>query len=127
MLKIPPPASRSRRAPTLQAAAAAALAAVAGVGAAAAAAPVRECGSMPARYVFKVQADRVTCERALVIARQWGEQCAQLRTGSCLVTAGFYCRYRDSGFERGTIRCLAEREMLARAVSPRRVSFITAS
>jgi hypothetical protein len=87
--------------------------------------PPTRCGSISTRYLYAVTAHRVTCLRARTIAVQWANQCAQIPTGSCLVTAGFYCRFRSTGHESGAIRCIAEADLLRAHPRPRLVSFVT--
>lgn len=85
------------------------------------------CGAIQPRLVYAITTQRVTCRLARRIAVQWGDQCAQLRTGSCLVTALYYCRYRDTGFEEGRIRCIHDSDLRKPLRLQRVVSFITAS
>jgi hypothetical protein len=44
-----------------------------------------------------------------------------------LVTALYYCRYRRTGYESGTIRCTFERDLLECDRTPRLVRFVTGS
>src|SRR3954466_1836508 len=69
---------------------------------------VRSCGDLPSVLVFHITTRRVTCATGRRVAGQWSSQCAQVRTGSCWTTTHFYCRYRDGGYESGTIRCVYE-------------------
>ena len=54
---------------------------------------------------YNVRATGVDCETAIVIARQWEDECATRPDGSCRVTLGFSCRYRQAGYESGVINC----------------------
>lgn len=85
------------------------------------------CGNIPVIFVFGIKTERVSCTLARKVARQWGSQCAQLRTGSCLVTALFYCRYRDTGYEAGAIVCTLERDLARGVRLPHRIRFETGS
>ena len=62
------------------------------------------CGSVN-EFTGRISTPGVGCRTARTVARQWGRECAQRSSGSCSVTAGFYCRYRDFGVEAGRIRC----------------------
>jgi hypothetical protein len=85
------------------------------------------CGDIQSRLVYTIKTQRVTCRLARRIAVQWGDQCAQLRTGSCLVTALYYCRYRTTGVEEGRIKCIHDDDLRKALRLQRVVSFITAS
>ena len=66
------------------------------------------CGALSSdlsNNIFNIRAANVSCPKARRVARQWVDQCASDEDGSCLVSAGFYCRYRDVGYEQGTVRC----------------------
>lgn len=65
----------------------------------------KQCGDIPSRLIYDIRTKRVSCTTARRVARQWGSQCAQTPTGSCTVSAGFYCQYRATGYESGAIRC----------------------
>ncbi len=88
---------------------------------------VRSCGDLPSVFVFHITTRRVTCVTGRRVARQWASQCAQIRTGSCLTTTHFYCRYRDSGYESGTIRCVYELDLRLALTRQRAVRFSTGS
>lgn len=65
------------------------------------------CGALAgnlANNVFNIRAVKVSCRKARRVARQWVDECASDEDGSCLVSAGFSCRYRNVG-EQGTVRC----------------------
>jgi len=83
-----------------------------------------KCGDIATTHIYAIRAERVGCTTARRVARQWAAQCAGIPTGSCLVTALFYCRYRDSGFEKGAITCTYERDLGVRT-SRRLVRFQT--
>ena len=85
------------------------------------------CGDIQPQLVYTIKTQRVTCRLARRIAIQWGDQCAQLRTGSCLVTALYYCRYRDTAFEEGRIKCIHDADLRKPLRLQRVVSFITVS
>ncbi len=85
------------------------------------------CGSIEARYLYSIKTQRVSCIRPRQVARQWAEQCAQLRTGSCLVTALYYCRYRDTGTESGSIKCIHDSDLRKPVGLQRIVAFATGS
>lgn len=85
------------------------------------------CGDIQSQLVYTIKTQRVACTLARRIAIQWGDQCAQLRTGSCLVTALYYCRYRDTAFEEGRIKCIHDADLRKPLRLQRVVSFITAS
>ena len=85
------------------------------------------CGSIEARFLYSIRAQRVSCIRARQVARQWAEQCAQLRTGSCLVTALYYCRYRDTGTESGSNKCIHDSDLRKPFGLQRVVAFVTGS
>ena len=85
------------------------------------------CGDLPARLLYSIETQKVVCTVARLIAVQWGSQCAQLRTGSCLVTALFYCRYRDTGYESGRIKCIHDADLRRPLRAQRTVVFVTSS
>lgn len=70
-----------------------------------------DCGDLAqsGAGVYNVRATGVDCETAIVIARQWQDECATRPDGSCRVTLGFSCRYRQKGYESGAIRCAGSR------------------
>lgn len=89
---------------------------------------VASCGDVAGRLLYSIRTQRVTCIAARRIATQWATQCAQLRTGSCLlVTALFYCRYRDTGLESGAIRCIHDLDLRKPFPVQRTVTFVTGS
>ncbi len=88
---------------------------------------LRPCGDIPGRLIYGIKAQRVTCATSRRIARQWAIQCAQLRTGSCLVTALYYCRYRKSGYESGRTRCVHDYDLRKPMPAQRVVLFQTGS
>jgi hypothetical protein len=47
--------------------------------------------------------------------------------GSCLVTALYYCRYRDTGPEAGSIKCIHDADLRKPLRLQRVVSFVTSS
>jgi hypothetical protein len=82
------------------------LAAVVGLGpipgahtSAATTAPVRECGDLPSRLAYNITSRVVSCREARRVARAW------TGTGRVTRVRGFTCRYRDTGYEAGDIRC----------------------
>ena len=85
------------------------------------------CGDIQSRLVYTIKTQHVTCKLARRIAIQWGDQCARLRTGSCLVTALYYCRYRTTGVEEGRVKCIHDADLRKPLLLQRVVSFITAS
>jgi hypothetical protein len=85
------------------------------------------CGDLSGRMLYSIRTQRVTCAAARQIAAQWASQCASLRTGSCLVTALFYCRYRNTGYESGAIRCVHDSDLRKPLVLQRTVAFVTGS
>jgi hypothetical protein len=86
---------------------------------------VISCGDIPSRLIFGISARRLSCATARRVARQWGSQCAQIRTGSCLTTSHFYCRYRDTAYEAGAIRCVYESDLRRSMTTQRAVRFST--
>src|SRR5262249_12356842 len=88
---------------------------------------VASCGDLPSRLVYNITARRVSCPFARRVARQWGSQCAQIPTGSCLTTSHFYCRYSDTGYEAGAIRCVYEADLRKAMTAQRAVRFSTGS
>jgi hypothetical protein len=88
---------------------------------------VASCGDLPSGLVYKITARRVSCRIARRVARQWGSQCAQIPTGSCLTTSHFYCRYSDTRYEAGAIRCVHEADLRKAMTAQRAVRFITSS
>ena len=67
---------------------------------------------------YDVRATGLDCETAIVVARQWEQECATQPDGSCEVTLGFDCTYRQTGYELGEIACVS---------GERRVEFQTGS
>jgi hypothetical protein len=63
------------------------------------------CGDLPDSLIYNIRTNRVGCHTGRRVASQWGPQCAQRPGGSCRVTAGFYCSYRNTDYEAGAIRC----------------------
>lgn len=55
-----------------------------------------------------IKASGVDCNTARGVAKQWESQCASQPDGSCTVSAGFACRFREAGYEAGVISCTAE-------------------
>ena len=88
---------------------------------------VASCGDIDSRLVYAIKTQRVLCPLARRVATQWGWQCAQLRTGSCLVTALYYCRYRNTGSESGSIKCIHDNDLRKSLNVQRVVFFVTAS
>lgn len=88
---------------------------------------IASCGDIPSILVYGITARRVSCLAARRVARQWGSQCAQIRTGSCLTTSHFYCRYRDTAYEAGAIRCVYELDLRKAMTAQRAVRFSTGS
>jgi hypothetical protein len=56
---------------------------------------------------YDVRATGLDCETAIVIARQWEQECATQPDGSCEVTLGFDCTYRQVAHELGEIACVS--------------------
>jgi hypothetical protein len=54
---------------------------------------------------YNVRAFDVDCGMARLVATQWEDECAQQPSGSCQVSAGFYCSFQDAGYELGYIAC----------------------
>jgi hypothetical protein len=71
------------------------------------AAAVRECGDMPRSYAGNITARVVTCREARMVVATWNRTVAN-RSGTGMVR-GLYCRYRDTGYEAGDIRCTGSR------------------
>lgn len=63
------------------------------------------CGDMPSRLIYDIKTSGASCKTARSTASGWARVCAQKPSGSCTVSTGFYCRYRDAGYEAGKIRC----------------------
>ena len=70
-----------------------------------------DCGDLAesGAGTYNVRATGVDCETAIVIARQWEDECATRPDGSCRVTLGFSCKYRQAGYESGVISCTSGR------------------
>jgi hypothetical protein len=77
-----------------------------------------ECGNLveSGAGTYNVHATGLDCETAIVVARQWEQECATQPDGSCEVTLGFACAYRQVAHELGEIACVK---------GARRVSFET--
>jgi hypothetical protein len=68
---------------------------------ASAAAPVRECGDVASRLAYNITTRSVTCTEARRVVRGWGRGNGPVR--------GMTCRYHDTGYEAGDIRCTGSR------------------
>lgn len=81
-------------------------------GATASAAPLRDCGKLPKALAFNVTSRGVACEEARRVVRGWNRGPAQ-GNGNGRVR-GLRCRYRDTGYEAGDIRCTGRRGKVVR-------------
>jgi hypothetical protein len=75
-----------------------------------AAASIRECGDMRHRLAYNITSRVVSCLEARRVVRRWNNTVA--RTGGDGRVRGLYCRYRDTGYEAGDIRCTAGRRVV---------------
>ena len=58
---------------------------------------------MPSAHAFNITTRVVGCTRAKRVIRSWNRGAA--RRGGNGYARGLYCRYRDTGYEAGDIRC----------------------
>jgi hypothetical protein len=67
----------------------------------------RDCGNLveSGAGTYAVKAKGADCDLARNVARQWETECATGGDGSCRVSAGYECVYRDAGYELGYITC----------------------
>jgi len=67
----------------------------------------RECGNLveSGAGTYAVKARGTDCGLARRVARQWEDECASEGDGSCRVSAGYDCAYREAGYELGYITC----------------------
>jgi hypothetical protein len=72
------------------------------------AAPIRECGRWTAQAAYNITTRKVSCRKARSVVRRWGQTAARERDGDGAVF-GFFCNYRNIGYEAGDIRCTAPR------------------
>jgi hypothetical protein len=77
----------------------------------AAAGPSRDCGNWSAKAAYEIRAKNVSCEKARSVIRRWGATAAREPGGDGEVY-GFYCNYRNLGYEAGAIRCSAPQRKL---------------
>ena len=78
----------------------------------AAAASVRECGDMSSALAYNITARVVSCREARRVVRAWNLGAA--RQGGGGYSRGLNCRYRDTGYEAGDIRCTGNRRRVVR-------------
>jgi len=76
------------------------------------AASVRECGDLTHRLAFNITSRAVACQEARRVVRRWNNTVAG-RGGNGRVR-GLFCRYRDTGYESGDIRCTRSRGRVVR-------------
>ena len=76
------------------------------------AAPIRECGQLTHRHAFNITTRNVSCREARRVVRRWNHTVA--RRGGTGRVRGLYCRYRDTGYEAGDIRCTGSRRRVVR-------------
>lgn len=76
------------------------------------AAPIRECGQLTHRLAFNITTRKVSCREARRVVRRWSRTVAQ--SGGDGRVRGLYCRYRDTGYEAGDIRCTGSRGRVVR-------------
>jgi hypothetical protein len=67
----------------------------------------RDCGNLveSGAGTYAVKARGPDCDLARTVARRWETECATGGDGSCRVSAGYDCTYRDVGYELGYITC----------------------
>lgn len=70
---------------------------------AASAAPVRECGQIPSSAAYNITSRVVSCLEARRVVRSWSQNSARP------LIRGLRCRYRNTGYESGDIRCSGSR------------------
>lgn len=75
-------------------------------------AATRECGALAQRLAFNITSRNVSCREARRVVRRWSNTTAQ-RGGNGRVRS-LYCRYRDTGYEAGDIRCTGSRSRVVR-------------
>lgn len=79
---------------------------------AALASPVRECGAMPNDFAGNITTRVVGCTEARRVVKAWNATVAQ--DGGSGSVRGLYCRYRDTAYEAGDIRCTGSRGRVVR-------------
>ena len=67
-----------------------------------AAAPIKKCGNLPSQAAYDITSKSITCKEAKRVVRGWNGR------GNVTVR-GLACRYRDTGYESGDIRCAGSR------------------
>ena len=63
---------------------------------------IKECGDLPSQAAYNITSRSVRCKEARRVVRGWGGR------GNVTVR-GLACRYRDTGYEAGDIRCTGSR------------------
>lgn len=69
---------------------------------------INECGAIRSRLVYNLTSRAVSCAEARRIARRWRGAGGTERVGR------FTCRFRETGYEAGDIRCTATRRRVVR-------------
>jgi len=67
----------------------------------------RSCGDLARRGfgIGNLESVDVDCDTARRVTREWEAECATRPSGSCSVSSGFACEFREVGFEGGDVSC----------------------
>lgn len=66
--------------------------------------PIRECGDLSSRLAFNITTRKAACWKAREVIRRWDTAATEGGDGQ---VGAYYCRYKDTGYESGDIRCTA--------------------